>query len=290
MESVSNKKWRRLKIAAGLLLLLAVALFVYAVIIEPDQLVVNEVTLSLPRWPAELSGLRIVAISDLHAGAPHIDDAKLERVVAEINRLHPDVVVILGDFVISEIPGGEFVAPEATAEKLKNLRAPGGVYAVLGNHDWWEGGPQVMRALQDAGIRVLENDATSVRYHGQTLWLVGLADLWTRQPDVEGSLAKVVSAGPIIALTHNPDVFPRITPRVALTLAGHTHGGQVNLPLLGRLVVPSSFGARYAIGHVEEDGRHLYVTPGIGTSILPVRFRVRPEITLLKIMAGADGS
>ncbi|MDQ3754676.1 MAG: hypothetical protein M3371_08095 [Acidobacteriota bacterium] len=91
-------------------------------------------------------------------------------------------------------------------------------------------------------------------------------------------------------MTHNPDVFPRIPPRVALTLAGHTHGGQVNLPLLGRLVVPSSFGARYAIGHVEEDGRHLYVTPGIGTSILPVRFRVKPEITLLKIMAGADGS
>lgn len=285
-----NKTWRRVKIGLGVTALIVVSLLVYAFLIEPDQLIVNEVALSLPRWPAELSGLRIVAISDLHAGAPHIDDAKLEQVVAEINRLNPDLVVLLGDFVVGGMPGREFITPEATAAKLKNLRAPGGVYAVLGNHDWWEGGPQVMRALQDAGIRVLENDAASVRYHGQTVWLVGLADLWTRRPDVEGSLAKVMDTGPVIALTHNPDVFPGIPPRVALTLAGHTHGGQVNLPLLGRLVVPSNFGARYAIGHVEEDGRHLYITPGIGTSILPVRFRVRPEITLLKIMAGAGGA
>ncbi|MDQ3754675.1 MAG: metallophosphoesterase [Acidobacteriota bacterium] len=166
-----------MKIGLGVTALIVVSLLVYAFIIEPDQLVVNEVTLNVQQWPAELNGLRLVAISDLHAGAPHIDDAKLEQVVAEINRLNPDLVVILGDFVISEIPGGEFVAPEATAEKLKNLRAPGGVHAVLGNHDWWEGGPQVISALQGAGIRVLENDAISVRHRGQTVWLVGLADL-----------------------------------------------------------------------------------------------------------------
>lgn len=289
MGRLPTKTWRKLKIAAVVILLIAASLFVDAFFIEPDRLVVNEVTLSLPQWPAELSGLRIVAIADVHAGAPHIDEAKLEQMVAEINKLNPDLVVALGDFVVSKIPGGEFVAPEVVAGKLKNLRARYGIYAVLGNHDWWEGGPRVINALQEAGIRVLENDAVSVRHNGQDFWLVGLADLWTRQPNVEDCLAQVTDARPVIALTHNPDLFPRIPPRVALTLAGHTHGGQVNLPLFGRLVVPSTFGTRYAIGHVEEAGRHLYVTPGIGTSILPVRFRVTPEITLLKLMTAAGG-
>src|SRR5262249_17797875 len=102
--------------------------------------------------------------------------------------------------------------------------------------------------------------------------------------DVEGTLRKVPNGEPVIALTHNPDLFPQIPPRVKLTLAGHTHGGQINLPLIGRLVVPSNYGRRYAVAHNQEDQRHLFVPAGLGTSFVPARFRVPPEISVLTIV------
>src|SRR5207247_3160243 len=141
---------------------------------------------------------------------------------------------------------------------------------ILGNHDWWYDGPRVRRALEGAGIPVLENAALRLERQGAPFWLVG-------------PMRDIPADEPIVVLTHSPDVFPRVPARVALTLAGHTHGGQVALPILGRLIVPSRFGQRYAIGHVEEDGRHLFVTPGVGTSIIPVRFGVPPGISLLTL-------
>jgi len=158
---------------------------------------------------------------------------------------------------------------------------------VLGNHDWWYGGERVTRALNNVGVPVLENDVAEVKRDGGSIWIAGLADLWTRKPLITTTLGKIPEQATVIALTHNPDIFPEIPARVALVLAGHTHGGQVNLPLLGRRVVPSRFGERYAVGHVEENGHHLFVTPGIGTSIIPVRFRVPPEISVLTISSGA---
>ncbi|HEV2765064.1 MAG TPA: metallophosphoesterase, partial [Pyrinomonadaceae bacterium] len=197
----------------------------------------------------------------------------------------PDLVVMPGDFVIQDVVGGRYITPEAIAAHLKEMRAALGVYAVLGNHDWWDDGPRIIRVFESNGIRVLENDAARLERNGHALWLAGLSDLWTRQPDIEGTLARVTDDAPVIAFTHNPDLFPNVPPRVSLTLAGHTHGGQVCLPVFGRAVVPSQFGRRYAEGHVVETGRHLYVSPGVGTSIYPVRFLVPPEITLLTLTA-----
>ena len=276
---------RRKRLAFRVFLALLAA---WAFVVEPDRLVVREAALSLPRWPADAGELRLAVVSDLHTGSPHVDAAKLDQLVEEINRLRPDAVLLLGDFVISGVAGGEFVGPEVTAEKLKGLRSAQGTFAVLGNHDWWEGGERVWRALEGAGVRVLENDAVSFTHRDRRVWLVGLADLWTRKPDVQGSLTKVTDdTSPVFVLTHNPDIFPEIPERAALTLAGHTHGGQVRLPLFGRPVVPSRYGQRYAAGHVVEDSRHLFVTTGVGTSIIPVRFRVAPEIALLRITGGA---
>lgn len=285
--TVLRRKRLALKVFIALLAVAAL-LALWAFVIEPDRLVVREVGLSLPRWPAEAGELRLAVVSDIHTGSPHIDAAKLDGLVEEINRLRPDAVVLLGDFVISGVAGGEFVGPEVTAEKVKGLRSAHGTFAVLGNHDWWEGGERVWRALEGAGVRVLENDAVSFTHGGRQVWLVGLADLWTRKPDVTGSLAKVTDdASPVFVLTHNPDIFTEIPERVALTLAGHTHGGQVRFPVLGRPVVPSRYGQRFAAGHVIEGSRHLYVTTGVGTSIIPVRFRVAPEVVLLRIKAGS---
>jgi hypothetical protein len=159
------------------------------------------------------------------------------------------------------------------------------VYAVLGNHDWWLGEHRVTRAFERVGIRMLTNDAVRLERNGSTLWLAGLGDYFTHKTELEKTMRSITSSDPILALTHTPDVFLKLPPQFVLTLAGHTHGGQVNLPLLGRRVVPSDFGEKYAIGFVEEGERRLFVTPGIGTSILPVRFRVPPEISVLTITA-----
>ncbi|HMH76448.1 MAG TPA: hypothetical protein VK547_07465 [Candidatus Udaeobacter sp.] len=172
---------------------------------------------------------------------------------------------------------------EQTAAALRDLRAPLGVFAVLGNHDWWYNGPRCARALEAVGIRVLEDAAAEVAVRGHPLWIAGVSDAFTRPAAITRALAPVPEGAPVIVLTHNPDLFVRVPPRVLLTLAGHTHGGQVNLPVLGRLIVPSHYGERYAIGHVSEEGRDLFVSPGIGTSIIPLRFRVPPEISLLTV-------
>jgi len=237
----------------------------------------------IARWPDDLGPLRIAALADLHTGAPHITLEKVRAIVASVNAAQPDLIVLLGDYVIHGVVGGRFVEIEPIAAALGDLRAPLGVFAVLGNHDWWYDGARTIRALETVGIRVLEDAATAVTVRGRSLWLAGVGDVRTRHAAVARALAAVPDRAPLIVITHNPDLFARLPDRVLLTLAGHTHGGQVNLPVLGRLIVPSRFGERYAIGHVHEDGRDLFVSPGIGTSIVPVRFRVPPEISLLTV-------
>jgi predicted MPP superfamily phosphohydrolase len=256
---------------------------VWSVGIEPGWVVMRETRVPIARWPADLGPLRIAALADLHTGAPHITVDKLREIVASVNAAQPDLIVLLGDYVIHGVVGGRFVEIEQTAAALRDLRAPLGVFAVLGNHDWWYNGPRCARALEAVGIRVLEDAAAEVTVRGHPLWIAGVSDAFTRPATITRALAPVPEGAPVIVLTHNPDLFVRVPPRVLLTLAGHTHGGQVNLPVLGRLIVPSHYGERFAIGHIHEEGRDLFVSPGIGTSILPLRFRVPPEISLLTV-------
>ena len=263
----------------------ALALAVWGFWIEPDRLLVNEFVITPRNWPKQLDGLRITALSDLHVGAPHITLAKLRRVVELTNEQQPDLIVLLGDYVTQGVLGGRFIEPELIARELINLRAKNGIYAVLGNHDWWYNAARVKAALENAGIRVLENDVAELNINGQKLWLAGLGDELKGKPDITGTLAKVSDQAPVIALTHNPDLFPRLPSYIALTLAGHTHGGQCEFPFIGRPIVPSKFGQRYAAGYLIEDQKPLFVTSGLGTSILPVRFGVPPEIALLKLVS-----
>jgi predicted MPP superfamily phosphohydrolase len=266
---------------------LALASFVWGFFIEPNRLVVRRTRITIPSWPEELDGMTIALLSDLHVGAPFIDAEKLRVIVARTNDAAPDLVLLAGDYLVGEEPGSHFVEPEVVARGLSGLRARLGVYAVLGNHDDWYDGPRVRRAFESQGIRVLDNEVAEIPVGHTSLWIAGLADLMTGPQAISDTLAK--AGGTVIALTHEPDVFPDIPTRVALTLAGHTHGGQVALPWIGRRVVPSRYGERYAIGLVVEDGKHLFVTPGIGTSILPVRFGVPPEISLLTIASSQRG-
>ncbi|MBL8769407.1 MAG: metallophosphoesterase [Planctomycetes bacterium] len=276
---------RRRRLAAVLVVLALAATWLAAETfwIGPGRLVVRDVALEPPKWPDALDGLKIALLSDLHTGSPRNGPANLARVVDATNAVRPDLVLLAGDFVIHDVIGGTFVEPEAIARELARLEAPLGVFAVLGNHDWWLSATRVREALETHGIAVIDDRAARLTWKDATFYLAGISDYWEGPHDVRAALAQVPEDATILALTHNPDVLPDIPSRVSLTLAGHTHGGQVDLPLLGRLVVPSR--RIYAFGHVVDEGRHVYVTSGVGTSILPVRFRVPPEISVLTLRA-----
>lgn len=263
----------------------AICLVIWATVIEPDMLEVRQVDVTSDMWPATMPSLKIAVIADLHTGAPHIDLAKLDEVVTAANELQPDLVLLLGDYVIQSVLFGSFVSPEVVAQRLSGLRAKFGIYAVLGNHDWWLDGPRVARALQSSGITVLENEAVSIAGPGGRIWIAGIADDSTRMPEVVRTVAPLPVGDPILMITHDPAVFEDVTDRVALTLAGHTHGGQVYLPGIGALIVPGRAPRRHAYGLIREKGRTMFVTGGVGSSIIPVRFNMPPEIVSLTIQS-----
>jgi predicted MPP superfamily phosphohydrolase len=277
-------RWsKRLRVSLYAFIFLLVLLVFWGFFIEPNRLVVRQQAIQIESWPRELNGLRIAVIADIHAGAPFIDYEKLRLILKRTNDLHPDLIVILGDYMTGDGWVRRQVKPEEFGPILKDFSAPLGVYSVLGNHDWWFNGKEVRRGLEQNGIKVLEDEVVQLNARGTTLWLAGLADLWTRPQHIEETIDKVPEGAPVIALTHNPDIFPQISQRVPLLLAGHTHGGQVRFPLIGSVVHSSKLGKRYESGHVFENNHHLFVTTGIGTSIMPVRFGVPPEIVLLTV-------
>jgi predicted MPP superfamily phosphohydrolase len=271
------------RLGRWMLALVAVSLAGWAFWIEPQRLVVHEETLDVPHWPEELRGFRLALLSDLHVGSPYWGLTELERLVERVNRERPEIVLLAGDYLINGIKFGHWVDPESIAAALARLDAPLGVIAVLGNHDWWGGGHRVRRAFESQGIVVLENESRAVQRGGQRFFVVGLADQLTRRVRQDQALAGVAEGAPFLMLAHEPDVFVRVPERASLTLAGHTHGGQVRFPLIGRPVIPSRYGQRFAAGHIVEDGRHLFVTTGVGTSVFPVRFGVPPEIAILNL-------
>ena len=260
-----------------------IVLGLWAFWLEPRSLHNAEHVLHIPRWPQYCNGLRIAVLADLHTGSPYNGLAKLNQIVDLTLRAQPDLILLPGDYVVQEVLGGRFVEPEDMTPVLARLQAPLGVFAVLGNHDWWLDGPRVRRALENAGIAVLEDASTFITHGDCRFWLAGISDYWEGPHNIEAALANIPTSAPVLAFTHNPDIFPELPARVTLTIAGHTHGGQVYLPGLGRLIVPSRYGERYAIGHIQEAGRQLFVSPGIGTSILPVRFLVPPEVSMLTV-------
>ncbi|MBN9445606.1 MAG: metallophosphoesterase, partial [Bosea sp.] len=272
-----------------------------AVGIEPMLLTrVKRYALTPPHWPTDLK-LRIAALADIHSCRPWMTPEHIARLVDDANALQPDLIVLLGDYTVSMPFVTGKVEPSQWASALSGLRAPLGVMSILGNHDWWSDraaqkagkGPTVVgRALESAGIAVLENDVVRLEKDGRGFWIAGLADQLALRPnreregrgldDLDGTLAKIRDDAPVVLLAHEPDIFPKVPWRVSLTLSGHTHGGQVRVFGYSP-VVPSNFGNRYAYGHVVENGRDLVVSAGLGTSKLPVRFGAPPEIVLIEL-------
>jgi uncharacterized protein len=259
-----------------------------------------------PRWPADFR-LKIAVIADLHACDPWMSLQHIEAIVERTNALNADIIVMLGDYVAGHryvrrrIPGSEW------APLLAGLKAPLGVHAILGNHDYWDDkevqqdghGPTVARrALEAAGIPVYENDVARLTKAGRAFWLAGLGDQLAWLParrfrpvarigvdDLGATLAKVTDDAPVILLAHEPDVAMRLSSRVSLQLSGHTHGGQVRL-FGWSPVVPSRYGNRLAYGHVRVNC-DVIVSGGLGCSIMPFRLGVPPEIVLVTLGGSA---
>jgi hypothetical protein len=282
---------------------------------EPFRVGVTRYSVSPPDWLAGLQ-LRIAVITDLHICDPWLGLDRLRRIVARTNALAPDVVLLLGDYVRGGRMGGwsSAVPHDQWAAVLAGLKAPLGVHAILGNHDWWEdievqrrhSGPVKSQvALEAAGIPVYQNDAFRFQKDGLPFWIAGLGDQWAfwlprserngvdrsdfyeGVDDLDGTLEKITDDAPVILMVHEPDIFPKVPARVALTLAGHTHGGQVTIGGYAP-IVPSRYGQRYRYGHIVEEGRNLIVSAGLGCSSLPIRFGAPPEIVLITVASGQD--
>lgn len=291
----------RRKVLKGLLGLFLAGLFTsaYGFFVEPMlRLRVRRWAMRPPGWTG--GALKIAILADLHVGEPWVSLGRLERIVARTNALSADLILFLGDlpaghkFVVKPVP------QEDAAAALGRLSAPLGVYAILGNHDWWAdraaqkrgAGPSAVAALlQGAGLVVLQNRAVKIPSKDSAFWLAGLDDQlafplgaghYRGLDNLPDTLAQLTDDAPVILLAHEPDIFPRVPDRVALTLSGHTHGGQVRL-FGWSPVVPSAYGNRYAYGPVREGQRDLVVSGGIGCSILPFRFGVVPEITMIEL-------
>ena len=280
----SNTGGRQIKKKLLIVLILTGSLLaIWAFYIEPASLRLNEERITVAKWPAECNGKRVAILADLHVGSPHKDIQSLRDLVKQVNAAKPDLILLPGDFVIQGVVGGSFVSPEAAGKALGRLSAPMGIFAVLGNHDWWLGAKRVEQALSSNNITMLEDASQKIAMGSCQLRLVGITDFWEGPHNVEQAMAGIGPKEAIVAFTHNPDIFPELPKSIALTIAGHTHGGQVCFPFFGCPIVPSEFGERYVRGHVIENNRQLYVSSGVGTSILPVRFLVPPEVSILEV-------
>lgn len=260
---------------------------IYSYAIEPKWIRVKEYDLLTSKWPASYKPLKVAIAGDFHVGCPSVDLAAVEGIVDRLNALSPDIILLVGDFLIRGVMGGKYVEPAPIAEKLSRLKAPLGVHAVLGNHDWWKDGKGMWAALEKVGIKVYENNARRISHAGGDFWLAGLADDTTRDPDLAKTLGFITDDAPVLMMSHDPATFIDMTARPAVTVCGHTHGGQVALPLWGALIIPGRAPLKYAYGHISEDDRDMIVTSGLGTSILPVRFSRRPEIVSLTIRSSS---
>jgi predicted MPP superfamily phosphohydrolase len=266
----------------------AAALAFYAGEIARHELEIVHLTITLPRLPEAFTGMKIVQISDIHF-QEYTEAAFLDAIVRKVNALAPDLVVLTGDFVSSKPLPRRFSVRLGyhCAERLSRLTCPLR-YAILGNHDCLVGSHAIIDALHSHGIPVLADSFVPLERNGQRVWLAGIKDVLEERPDLEAALPAGRSAHePVILLAHEPDFADHAVGRqVDLVLSGHTHGGQILLPMLPPLLLPD-MGIKYVHGLFRlSDGMQLYVNRGIGAVTLPFRFRCQPEVTVITLSQG----
>lgn len=255
----------------------------------------RDMTIRLPQWPTGEPPLRIALLADIHLGNRAMSPARLRTIVHEVNSAHPDLVLIAGDFTVGHTPGEETNAAASLREPLTELNARLGTVAVLGNHDHWTSPESVRTALEEARILVLENGAV----RRGPLKIIGIGDAFSGHADIKRALALASGLGGVpLVLTHSPDIVHKLGPGLPIILAGHTHCGQVVLPLIGPVLTRSPFqhwvplyDPRLLCGAVRDNGRLVIVTAGLGSGTSPIRIGAPPDWWLMTLGSlPTDGS
>jgi uncharacterized protein len=283
--STSRRKFLGLAAAAG-----AVAIGCDSILLEPNHPHIVRQEIALRRWPAQLNGFRIALLSDFHYDA-HFSAHPLRAAIGMVNSLSPDMIVLTGDFVTaSEFDGDEEKAAahaEPCAALLRQMNAPLGLWAVLGNHDWATNPRFIAHALREAGIQVLANRSVAIETAGARFWLSGVDDVMFGPSDLDMTLANVPADEANVLLVHEPDFADRVARHpVDLQLSGHSHGGQVRLPFLPPPFLPA-LARKYYQGLHKIGSLTLYTNIGLGTMGLPIRWNCPPEITLVTLRSPA---
>lgn len=260
-----------------------------SVLIEPNRPHLVRQEISLRRWPSQLDGFKIALLTDFHYD-PVFSVHPIKSAVEVVSTLHPDLIALTGDFVSvpwfgDPVKGAALAVP--CAELLRQLKAPHGLWAVLGNHDVYCDPDRVTGALQSAGIPVLTNQSVAIEKDGCRFWLAGIDDVLAGAPDLPATLHDVSANEPVVFMCHEPDYADLVARYpVDLQLSGHSHGGQIRLPFLPPLHLPD-MAKKYVQGLFKIRDTTLYTSAGIGTVEVPIRFDCPPEITLITLRSGA---
>ena len=257
------------------------ALLAYAIMVEPSRLAIRQVEFVSNKYSGP--EIRIALVTDIHINSLHVPSSRVVNIVEAINAQSPDIILLPGDFVSGHDKADHrsqaFNDNVATGlSYLSRLSAPS--FATIGNHDAWWDAARVTQNLKDAGVIVLENEALQFG----SFCLVGLSDYMTGIPDRSAYDSCAENTSPLV-FTHSPDAWQSFRSDAVLALAGHTHGGQVNLPIIGRRVNAVSLGAEHSYGFSKVGGVDMFVSAGVGTSMLPIRFRAPPEIVIITLRA-----
>ena len=277
--------WRKRWVVYAVLFPILLFLGGWALWYEPSSLKVEQYELKIAGWNPAHNNLKIVAISDVHGGSNYVTEEKLRKLVELANAQNPDLIVLLGDYV-SQIGGksSDLKMPfETIAENLKGFQAKYGVYAVIGNHDWWYNEKNVRNEFERIGVNVLENAIEPIQVGNETIYIWGIEDYWKNRRVPTNVFEQIPNKQNIIAITHNPDSLLKAPDEISLMISGHTHGGQVKFPFYGAIAFVND--RRFMEGLVKVDGKNVFVTTGVGMSGPQVRFNVTPEIAVLNLLS-----
>ena len=286
MDSAIITNW--IRGGLGLTCGIAVAGFAYASVVETSTIVTETMDFRLPRLGPDFDGFRVAQISDLHF-RPYTGEREIAAAVKAVMDAQPDAIVLTGDYVTSTwlFHLGKRTADgiEDCADILRQLRAPHGVYAILGNHDWGTDPERIAEALRTVGIQVLRNEAVAIERGFSRLWIAGADCAFFKKADLDRTLAKIPEDEPVLLLAHEPDFADYAAfYNVDLQLSGHSHGGQVVAPYFGAPYLPP-LGRKYVRGRYKIRNMQLYTNRGIGVGGAPVRYNAPPEVTIARLCA-----
>jgi predicted MPP superfamily phosphohydrolase len=248
---------------------------------EAGQPVIEQIQIPLKNLPPALAGLRIVWLSDFHL-YPHTELNLLQQAAALAVKLNPDVLILGGDYVTREAEAIFELAPV-----LANLNARYGVFSIIGNHDIWTNIDVVETGLAEAGIPLLKNEGVALNINNSPLYLAGVDDGWSGQPDLAAAMENQPSNATTVLLAHEPDLADvfSLDPRISLQLSGHSHGGQIRFQGIGAFILPH-LGRKYDMGLYRVNDMWLYTNRGLGNVTEPVRYNCPPEVTEIRLVRG----